>query len=112
MKSSLIALILFASCQNNRADKEINLVTTKDSLVSAIVGKWGGDTGQPVWEIKKDSIHYYNENKSYYYLIHDKDIIVLYKEGPYMLHNIHTVNDTLFFDINNEGMVTKAFRKK
>ena len=104
--------MLFSACKNNSATKEPTVTTTRDSLVSTILGKWGGEEGKPVWEIKKDSIYYYNQNKSYYYLIHDKDMIVLYKEGPYMLHNIHTVNDTLFFDINSEGMVTKAFRIK
>jgi hypothetical protein len=112
MRKILIVVIFFTACKNNNAIKEVSIATTNDSLISTIVGKWGGDTGEPVWEIKKDSIHYYNEKKSYYYLIHEKDMIVLYKEGPYMLHNIHTVNDTLFFDINNEGMITKAFRKK
>lgn len=112
MKRIFIILIIFASCkENNRHGNETKnvYVNTNDSLISTLVGKWGGDTGKPVWEIKKDSLYYFNEKRAYFYLFHDKDMIVLYKEGPYILGNIHTLNDTLFFEIN-PGNITKAFR--
>ena len=111
MKRILIVIIVFAACKNTSPNnKEKNVyVITNDSLISTIVGKWGGETGKPVLKIEKDSIYYFNEKKSYYYLFHDKDMIVLYKEGPFMLGNIHTLNDTLFFEINH-GNITKAFR--
>ncbi len=109
MKKFLIILI-FASCNhdNNTDKKKSDLTNPTDSLISRIVGKWGGENSHPVWEITKDSMYYFNEKKSYYYLIHKKDMIVLYKEGPFMLGDIHVLKDTLFFE--TDAGITKAFR--
>lgn len=112
MKKILLGVCIIVACNNNtdKRGKEIS-ITTNDSLISTILGKWG-EVGNPVWKIDKDSIYYFNENKSYYYLVHDGDMIVLYKSGPYSLNKIHSLNDTLFFKINDVGGFIKAFRVK
>ena len=103
-----LALFFFLSCQQNSIRKGNELGKLPNTL-SSIRGTWGGETGTPVWLIKDDSIYYYSENRSYYYFVHENDLIVLYKEGPFMLKNIHSVYDTLFFE-NEGGGLIRAFR--
>ena len=103
----IVIFVLFISCNQNKTETVKSALSgnTNDSLTSALMGKWGTFDGEPIWEIKKDSLYYFSEKKSYYYLIHNKDIIVLYKEGPFMLSNIHFSKDTLFFKITHGGIV-------
>ena len=111
MKKIILIAVFFASCKQNTNDSNKTgiQVDSKDSLISTIAGKWGDRNGNPGWLITKDSLYYFNEKKSYYYLIHDKDMIVLYKEGPFMMGNVHVLRDTLFFTIPNGGTI-KAFK--
>lgn len=85
-------------------------MTSKDSLILSIQGSWKGFKGEPIWDIRADSIFYYTENKSYYYFIHDSDMVVLYKNGPYKLKSIIATNDTLFFKIGD--LNAKAFKSE
>ncbi len=59
-------------------------MSSSDSFAFALQGTWGGHDN-PTWDIGIDSIFYYSENKSYYYFTHGRDMIVLYKNGPYSL---------------------------
>lgn len=111
MKKIVIVFFLFISCNQRKNNSTTNLSNPKDSLVMTLLGKWGGRTGKPVFEIKKDSIHYFNEQKSYYYMIHGDDMIVLYKEVPYLLKDIHIIEDTIFFTTKGAG-ITRGFRYK
>ncbi len=94
----------------NSPIKNKKYFTTQDSLTFAIQGVWEGDENAPVWDIRHDSIFYYSENKSYYYFIHGNDMVVLYKNGPYIFKNIRIANDTFFF--RTEGMNVISFRSK
>ena len=85
-------------------------MTSKDSLILSIQGSWKGFKGEQIWYIQTDSIFYYSENKNYYYFIHDNDMFVLYKNGPYRIKNIGVTNDTLFFKIGD--LNAKAFKSE
>ena len=112
MKSIKVVLILLIiSCNRsvNRSPQQDLSTSTRDSLISTLVGKWGTDEGKPIWEIKKDSLYYFSEKKSYYYLLHNKDLVVLYKEAPFILTDAHVLNDTLFFKIH-DSITVETFR--
>lgn len=75
------------------------------------MGKWGTDSGEPTWEISKDSLYYFSEKRAYYYLVHSRDLVVLYKAGPFLMVDPHVVRDTLFFKIH-DGLTVEMFRIK
>ena len=104
-------MLIFSSCVDDKTKNHEKTVLndTHDSLRTTIMGSWGDREGNLGWKITKDSMYYYNEKKSYYYFIHDKDMRVLYKDGPFMLGSINVLKDTLFFTPNNSGII-KAFR--
>ncbi len=56
--------VCFVACSNKNhsvdPDKQFS-----DSLWNVISGKWGGETGGAVWEIRKDSITYSEEGIVY-----------------------------------------------
>lgn len=104
----ILTLLFLYSCNDQIVS--IKNMTSKDSLILSIQGSWKGFKGEPIWDIRPDSIFYYSENKSYYYFIHDNDIVVLYKNGPYRLKNITVTNDTFFFKIGD--LNAKAFKSE
>jgi hypothetical protein len=85
-------------------------MASKDSLALSIQGSWKGFKGEPIWDIRPDSIFYYSENRSYFYFVHNNDMIVLYKNGPYKFKNIRVTNDTLFFKTGDLNVI--AFRSE
>lgn len=103
----ILSLFFLTSCNDQiRSEKNI---TSKDSLILSIQGSWKGFKGEPIWDIRPDSIFYYSENKSYYYFINENDMVVLYKNGPYTLKSINVISDTLFFTIGDiNGKVFKS----
>lgn len=107
----IILIILISSCQTNLKERKnlLQKITPEDSLKLTIIGKWGGLEGEPVWKIEKDSMYYYGEKKSYPYTIKSNDMIVSYKEGPFILKSIHTLKDTLMFTTDYGGVI-RAFR--
>lgn len=110
MKKAVILILVFSSCkQSSIKNKQGSLDKVNDSLISTLVGKWGARTGEPVWEIARDSMYYFEEGKSYAYTIHSKDMVVKYKGSPFVLANIKVSKDTLFFTANYGGVI-KAFR--
>lgn len=107
-------LIMIISCNDSiqsPVSKDNNERLLNDSVYTSIQGYWGGTTGEPVFQINRDSIIYLGEQKSYKYILHEKDAVVFYKNGPYIMGNIHVLNDTLIFILPESG-VTKAIRKK
>lgn len=104
-------LIFFLSCNNqDSAPTQKNLLN--DSLKNSLLGKWGGlGENEPVWEIKKDSIYYYEEGKSYYYFILRGDFIIKRLNSSVALKNIHVYKDTLFF-LDDQGLTIKGYRFK
>ena len=62
----LTCLILsITSCKNPVQQPADTDKQFSDSLWNVISGKWGGETGGAVFEIRKDSIKYYNVDSSY-----------------------------------------------
>ena len=108
MKYSLLILcILCLNSCNDHIDR-MKYMTSKDSLISSIQGSWKGYKDVPIWDIGPDSIFYYSENKSYYYFIHNNDMIVLYKKGPFKFKSIRVSEDTFFFKTGD--LNANAFR--
>lgn len=109
----VILLLLVIACNQNKSEagKDDSNNNSRDSLISTLMGKWGTDKGEPTWEISKDSLYYFTEKRAYYYLVHDEDLVVLYKEGPFLMTHPHVVRDTLFFKIH-DGLTVEMFRIK
>ena len=105
----LILTTLFLTTCNNQIESAKS-ISSKDSLILLIQGNWEGFKGEPIWDIRPDSIFYYSENKSYYYFIHNNEMIVLYKNGPYKIKNIKVTKDTFFFKIGD--LNANAFKSK
>lgn len=104
----ILSALTLNSC--NHQSERIKNLTSKDSLILSIQGSWKGFKGVLIWNIRPDSIFYYSENRSYYYFVHNNDIIVLYKYGPYKLKNIRVRNDTIFFKTGDLNAI--AFRSE
>jgi hypothetical protein len=111
-KYFIVILMSLAACSQNPAiDKPfVNRVPEKDSLVASILGDWGGENGLPVWKISKDSIYYCEEKIAYPYMVHKKNVIVMYRNEPFLMAGIHVHGDTLSF-VNGTGGVVHVLRK-
>lgn len=85
MKYCLLILttLYLTSCNGNDQIENAKDMPSKNSFILSLQGNWNGFKGEPIWDIRPDSIFYYSENKSYYYFIHNNEMIVLYKNGPY-----------------------------
>lgn len=95
------------SCSNNTSS---NHFTKPDNLSQGILGKWGGlGENRPVWEIKADSIYYFQENKAYPYKMNGNDLIIERPDGVVILKNIAVDVDTLMF-YHEQGLKVKAYR--
>ena len=105
-----IVILLFASCNENI--KTTPKISFEDSLINTLIGKWGGSSDSlPVWEIRKDSIYYFEHLKAYPYKIKGQDIIINLTENQGKLENIHVTKDTLFF-ILHSGVEVQAIKFK
>ena len=109
----ILTLLYFGSCDtqktHSRTEDKLNKA---DSLKSRLLGKWGGlGEDSPVWEIKLDSIYYYQENKSYPYQIMENDLVIERGGSSGILSDISVVEDTLNF-YDEQGLSIKAYRFK
>lgn len=108
---SVILLILIACNEQDASVPKDAVEIHEDSLRYVIGGAWGDRQGKPYLLFIGDSMYSYITQKTFYYLVHDDDIIILYDENPDLLQNIHTIRDTLFFTPFGQKMV-KAYRVK
>lgn len=105
----LFIIIISISCTNNTNFS--NHQTERDSLINTLIGKWGGLGDKPVFQIKQDSIYFFERSVAYPYKIISHDMIISYPESEGALRNINVLKDTLFFS-NEEGVQMRGFRKK
>ena len=75
--------------------------TIKDSssgLRNKLIGKWGGlGESKPVFEIRKDSICYFQQSTKYPYKIVNHDFVIFFPDHEGILRNIRVDHDTIFF---------------
>ena len=111
--NSIIFLILFTACNNTYDGKaKAKMYTKVDTLKNKLMGRWGGlGEDSAVWEIRIDSIYYFEERKTYPYKILNNDLIIERDESKGILRNISVVEDTMTFDIE-EGVTATAYRFK
>jgi hypothetical protein len=109
----ILIFLLFISCNTqNSNDKTTKKIIEVDSLKSKLLGHWGGlGEDNPVWEIKIDSIYYYQEKKTSPYQIVDMDMIIERPESKGILRNISVVEDTMTF-YDEQGLTIKGYRFK
>lgn len=110
--SFTLCIFLFTACNNNKEndDKQSKIINQINGVEKSIIGKWGGfGETPPVWDIRKDSIYYFQHSKAYAYKIVNNDMIINFENSPNALRNIHVKNDTLFF-IDDVGLLIKGYR--
>ena len=110
----LLHVFLFASCNDNKKGDANPKKKNNNERVkkNKMIGKWGGlGEATPVWDIREDSIYYFQHSKAYKYELIDKDMVVNFENYRPVFKNIHVVNDTLFF-IDDIGISVRVFRFK
>lgn len=101
-------ILLFSSCTEQI--KPTRKISVEDSLISTLIGRWGGSGDSlPVWEIRRDSIYYFQHSRAYSYRIVDRDMIISLLENQGKLGRIHVRKDTLFF-LLHPGVEAHAIR--
>ena len=108
----IILFTFFVSCNNtDQNDAMIKKLTIVDTLKTKLLGQWGGrEESAPVWEIRVDSIYYYEEKRTYQYKLLNKDLIIERDESKGILRNISVIEDTMTF--NDEHLIVKGYRFK
>ena len=101
---------LFFSC--NEQTHSTNKLTNKDSLQNELIGQWGG-LGQSgaVFDLRQDSIYYYNRSAAYFYKIINNDLIIYLPESKDIFKNIKVAKDTLFY-LDEQGLNVKRYRMR
>ena len=112
MKSIFFTIvILFISCNEGSTSKsKLSNTNFNDTLKMKLIGKWG-DTKNAMWDIRWDSIYYFERSESFPYKILNNDLIIYPPESKGILRNIRVIKDTLFF-LDEEGSTIKGYRFK
>ncbi|MGI8634259.1 MAG: hypothetical protein ACR2KZ_02535 [Segetibacter sp.] len=117
MKNTIIICLLVIMGCKDKTQANIEISKT-DSFKNSLIGKWGGsEENGCVWEITRDSLYYYDQNKSYPYAIVGNDLVINMGESKPRLKDVSVKRDTLFFytKVSMEKEIyglTKAFRCK
>ena len=116
MKAILFSImVLLIGCNDstrNLKNKLPNNLTKIDSLKNKLMGRWGGlDEASPVFEIRKDSVYYFQRSAAYSYKILNNNLIINLPESPATLINITVIKDTLFFS-DDQGHSITGYRFK
>jgi len=110
--SFLLILSLTACNEHVESSKMPIVISKEDSIKNTLIGRWGGlGESNPVWEIRKDSIYYFQHSRAYFYKILNHDLIIDFRETQAKFLNINVIKDTLFFS-DEQGYLTKAYRFK
>ncbi len=106
-------MILFTGCNNPEVDdKSAKIYTKVDTLKNKMIGRWGGlGEDSSVWEIRIDSIYYFQQRKTYPYKMLNNDLIIDRKESKGILRNISVIADTMTF-YTEEGIRVSGYRPK
>lgn len=109
----LIGLLLMSCNLNqNSTQEEPSKFSCIDSLKVNLLGQWGGlKEDSPVWDIRKDSIYYFERSAAYPYRILDHNMIIDLPGSKGILKNISVVKDTMYF-LDEQGGLIKGYRFK
>ncbi len=103
--------VLFISCNDQPQSNNIsNKLTHNDTLKNKLLGQWG-DLENPMWDIRSDSIYYFERSAAYPYELINNDFIIYLPESKGILRNIRVNKDTLFF-LDEQGLTVKGYRFK
>lgn len=106
----VLTLIFIACNQHDKKNTSSKKVTMEDSLKIKLIGKWGGiGEGTPVWDIRPDSIYYYERSAAYPYKILNGDFIINLPSSKGVLKQISVIKDTMFF-LDEQGNTIKGYR--
>lgn len=95
-----------------KSNSEFNLKNNSLSLRDSLIGKWGGlGERRPVWEIRKDSIYYFERSIAYPYKIINRDFVIYFPDHVGKLRSIGVDHDTMYF-LDPQGITIKGFRFK
>jgi hypothetical protein len=107
----IVGLFQLQSCIDRTNNNSMN-ENGNDSLKKNLIGKWGGlHESMPVWNIKMDSIYYYDRAKNYSYKIINNDLIINIPGSKGVLKNIFVIKDTIFF-LDEQGNQVRGYRFK
>ena len=96
--------ILFA-CKKKKGVKKLEY-----TLETRIIGNWGGkNEGSPIWLFSKDSIYYYQFQKSFKYEIINQDLFIEFNDNITVLKDISIIEDTLYFK-DESNLKIEAYR--
>jgi hypothetical protein len=106
-----LLLIIITGCNQHPGSK--NTVPAKidaDSLKASLTGLWKGmGKNGLIWNIRTDSVCFYQFKAAYSYIIQGRNFIIDLPGGKDTLRNITVIKDTMFFS-DEGGSLTKAFR--
>ena len=108
---NILIIVSILSC--NSKNKSSVELTHQDTLKNNILGVWGGASKEnpPAFEIRKDSIYYFNRDSAYSYNIVNNDMIINFPHSKAMYGNIYAIKDTLFFS-EGPGTLIRGYRFK
>lgn len=110
----LLAALLISCNEPPKKAKILQPILKNDSLniKDSLIGKWGALNGKsPVWDIRKDSIYYFERSTAYPYKIINCDFVIYFTDHSAALRNIKVVRDTMFF-LDENGQTVKGYRFK
>jgi len=110
---SFLLILSFAACNENTESSQKPIVTSQeDSIKNTLTGRWGGlGESSPVWEIRNDSIYFFEHLRAYPYKMVNHDLIINQLTHEVKLGNIYVIKDTLFF-LDERGVLIKGYRFK
>ena len=104
----LVCILFFFSC--NEQNKSTQKLSYEDTIKNILIGKWGGSSDSlPVWEIRKDSIYYFEHSRAHPYKIVGHNMIISLPANQGKLGDIHVIKDTFFFTLH-PGVEVQAIR--
>jgi hypothetical protein len=105
-----LSLAFFFSCGHDDSTHHASKI---DSLRKNIVGLWGGlNEDRPYWNIRLDSIYYYQEGKAYKYNLYEDSLVIQFPDHFASLNHINVIADTLAFYIDVGKVYAYRFKWK
>ncbi|MFN8291659.1 MAG: hypothetical protein U0U70_15485 [Chitinophagaceae bacterium] len=111
--ASILIIFFLTNCTNGKVKTTQDGLTFYDSLKKNIIGKWGGEKGGPVFEIRQDSIYYFDKDSSFLYKLNGDTFLVHLpnQDSIVVFGKLRVVGDTLqIIDFNMNNFITYGFR--
>ena len=86
-----------------------------DSIRLTLLGKWGAPDEKPGWEIKADSIYYYDKDSAYPYFLKGDTFLVKFpdRDTATAFGKIYVIKDTLrIVQYYRDNLIISAYRYK